>query len=666
MPQDVWNPPEPGRPVRTLWTRRSVVRLAGAAGAALVVPPWLTACLDHPLAPAGQELDVRQARVPVEGYADAASYRAGDTASFHISNNSKSRYRTIGIEILRLGAVDEPMLAWTGEAYPQVVPDNAPQNGCGWPVTFQFVIPSTWRSGVYLMRVSSLGDPRDLPGLIFFVIKATNRASAILYQLPVSTYQAYNLWGGGSLYTADAQGYTNAFVSFDRPYRNLHQLNVLDLSFIRWMEREGFGADYCTSVDLHSDPQLRMRSSGYQLLLSVGHDEYWSWGMRDNVEDFIASGGNVAFFGGNTCWWQIRFEPDTRRIVCYKDPQQNTQRDPAWGWGPEGQRRVTTNWFKSPVNRPEEAMTGLSFRYGAGWWRDPPPPYPPFRVGPLDHWAFAGLSLQGPQPALATDGWETDAAHLCLNQDGSVQVDGYNIPVISEDPDDGNVPYRPPDSILILARTDLLSWAGQRGRASMAIYRNNGVVFNAATTDWPITLKVSNPVQTITRNVIQHLSLPFLPCAPLVNLGFDAWAVPSQPDGWALEVTQQEIQQVFREAAVDFTRSTASARINAQAGSVSLTQDFAAIGGRYYAVSGWIRSSGPITAPESGWLAIHLQDIGTGELLATARYTAPSGGWQHVRAYGRAAVSGTTRSRLIVESSFPGDAWFDGLRVDLL
>ena len=39
--------------------------------------------------------------------------------------------------------------------------------------------------------------------------------------------------------------------------------------------------------------------------------------MRDAVEAFIAGGGNAAFFSGNTCWWQVRFEDDWA-MVCFK------------------------------------------------------------------------------------------------------------------------------------------------------------------------------------------------------------------------------------------------------------------------------------------------------------------------------------------------------------
>ena len=69
-----------------------------------------------------------------------------------------------------------------------------------------------------------------------------------------------------------------------------------------WAEENGYKIDYAVNSDLEFNPELL---DYYRLVLSVGHDEYWSTPMRDNLEAFIADGGNVAFFSGNTCCWQV-------------------------------------------------------------------------------------------------------------------------------------------------------------------------------------------------------------------------------------------------------------------------------------------------------------------------------------------------------------------------
>ena len=156
--------------------------------------------------------------------------------------------------------------------------------------------------------------------------------------------------------------------------------------FAVWAERNGYEIDVASSADLE-DPSLLSR---YRLLLSIGHDEYWSGPMRDSVEAFIAGGGNVAFLSGNTSFWQIRYEDDGRTIVGYKgrfadDPCYRTDRH----------AETTTIWSDHELGRPENAMTGVSFSRGgyhrigrrvtngAGG----------YTVHRPDHWLFEGTGL---------------------------------------------------------------------------------------------------------------------------------------------------------------------------------------------------------------------------------------------------------------------------------
>ncbi|MCB1262012.1 MAG: hypothetical protein KDB33_16735, partial [Acidimicrobiales bacterium] len=80
--------------------------------------------------------------------------------------------------------------------------------------------------------------------------------------------------------------------------------------FIAWAERQGYAVDVCTNADLEEHPGL-LAPGTYPLVLSVGHDEYWSSAMRDTVEAHIAAGGNAAFLSGNTSFWQVRHEDPT-------------------------------------------------------------------------------------------------------------------------------------------------------------------------------------------------------------------------------------------------------------------------------------------------------------------------------------------------------------------
>jgi hypothetical protein len=161
-----------------------------------------------------------------------------------------------------------------------------------------------------------------------------------------------------------------------------------ELPFIEWAEREGFEIGVCTNSDLEEHPEVL---DGTTLYLSVGHDEYWTRGMRDTVEAFIARGGNAAFFSGNTSLWQVRIEGDDHDVmVGYKGFFKN---DPLMGTDREGE--VTTFWSDVVVARPENYMTGVTFTRG-GYHRigrNVTAGLGGYTVHRAGHWIFDGTEL---------------------------------------------------------------------------------------------------------------------------------------------------------------------------------------------------------------------------------------------------------------------------------
>jgi len=220
--------------------------------------------------------------------------------------------------------------------------------------------------------------------------------SPILLVLADPTFCAYNAWGGrnsyGYLCGADFGGAfpsTSAKripfgfqLSFERPLHGVwgNMPQTRELPFIQWMARRGIPIDVCTSRDLHFE---RPNPDDYSLLLFVGHHEYWTWETRTNVESFVKSGGNVAFFSGNVAWWQVRITPDGQQLHCYKvaefDPVSTTP----------DHALTTVHFFDPPVKRPETTLTGVSWQ-GANILHGSSHK---FVVKKADHWAFAGTNL---------------------------------------------------------------------------------------------------------------------------------------------------------------------------------------------------------------------------------------------------------------------------------
>ena len=114
--------------------------------------------------------------------------------------------------------------------------------------------------------------------------------------------------------------------------------------FIQWALAAGFEVDITSQYDLQLYPGV---VEDYPCLVFIGHDEYWSWPMRDRVDSFVEGGGSWAMFSGNTCFWQVRFEDDGRTMVCHKALAPRT--DPVMGT--DRQHLVTTMWPSPLIGR---------------------------------------------------------------------------------------------------------------------------------------------------------------------------------------------------------------------------------------------------------------------------------------------------------------------------
>jgi hypothetical protein len=420
----------------------------------------------------------------IEGYSSLTTVQQGESIDFHVSSRRPGRVRVAIVDALTQDAA----LVFEAKAGYHDHLAHSYEFGCNWPPLCSIQIPRNWPSGLYYALISNIQSPSDHTK-IFFVIKAAapGATSQILLQFASTTYQAYNAWGGKSLYPSDSQNRARK-VSFDRPGAIEYEREFV---FLFWLRENGIAVECCTSVDLHHDDSIL---NNYQMLVSVGHDEYWSKEMRDNVESFIAKGGNVAFFSGNVCWWQMRFGENHRSMICYK----NALEDPL---AQTDSSRVTVNWHAVPLNRPENFLTGVSFRHGAGIWQpcESSMSVKGFKVRCANHWVFDGTGLRDDDWfGLGEDivGYETDAAHFYDDADGNARLVG----------DDGT-----PPSFIVLATADLQDWApcGKGGYATMGIYRRTGSVFTAATTDWVRGLFLpKSKVSLITLNVIRQLRNP--------------------------------------------------------------------------------------------------------------------------------------------------------------
>jgi hypothetical protein len=449
-------------------------------------------------------------------YTDQLSYQAGDKVGLCVST-SAAKY---AIEIARVGANRQVVFQeddLPGASHP--IPEDASSHGCRWPVARDILVSNEWPSGYYQVFLRTAEENgQTAQGEAFFVVRAEQpaRDAAILLQLATNTYNAYNNWGGTSLY-GGPQGQGRR-VSFDRPYagftpgdrftsrfsgwRNWEQ------PFVAWAEEAGYHVDFAVNSDLEFRPEI---INPYKLVLSVGHDEYWSWPMRDSIEDFIADGGNVAFFSGNTCFWQVRCEDQGRALVSWK---QDFHLDPAFGG--DDHRLLSGMWSNKLVGRPENRLTGVSFAY-AGYHRFfEHGGNGAYTIHRPDHWLFVGTGLKRGEQLGAKDqivGYECDGCQFVLQ-------DGLPVPTHA----DGT-----PESFEILGTATAglsskhdqsLLWVSEAlygkgtarrvepfGAAVLGCYTRGGTVVTTGCTEWVRGLTGRDPiVERITRNILDRLS----------------------------------------------------------------------------------------------------------------------------------------------------------------
>jgi len=489
------------------------------------------------------------------------SAEPGDTVGVHASGPAGPAT----LEIARIGATREVVRTASLTLEAHELPDDAVAHGCAWPRALDLQIPDTWRSGYYEVSVRSDGGDPEADGreaLAFLVVRApAGTSSKPLLVLSTNTWNAYNDVGGANLYSTFGRPVAATHVSFQRPlapgflrrpelpgqratiidppdptmtahveYMFEHLLSEWvgsagwagwELHFVRWAEAAGYELDYAANADLGTVPGLLDDRSLY---LSVGHDEYWTWEMRDAVEDFVARGGNAVFLSGNTSCWQVRLEDDGATMVAYKEQLAD---DPVLGT--DDRHLLTSLWSDHLIGRAENEMTGVSFSRG-GYHRigrnvgSGAGGYTVHRPG---HWVFEGTEVgygdligsAGVAVGYECDGCELeyrDGLPFPTGADGTPK-DFEVLGTAPARPIDRDTAMRPlpedgPSEGEFIAWRVLGDWSPEtvarlrHGHAVMGVHQPGGTVFTSGCTEWVWGLVADDPViDRVTRNLLDRL-----------------------------------------------------------------------------------------------------------------------------------------------------------------
>ncbi|MBW0432157.1 hypothetical protein HGB47_00840 [Leptospira yasudae] len=517
----------------------------------------------------------RTSSLELEGYSSTTSVAPGETIQFYLndpmaqgipSNFTAKFYRVEATGNQLKGSITGVQIdSQNVDACKTVtIPANG-IDGCSWTATATKTIPTdgSWPPGIYYLDLTRPApyDTKEAPNHIYFVVRPSVPASTsnVLVILPFSTWQAYNTWGGTSTYPEDDVAFSG-YAPFNRPSAsNIGRHTSFISSVLNKTDGNGnhYTLEYASDVELHSNPNLL---NAYQLVIMLGQNEYISKPMRVNLDNYVMNGGNMAVFGGNTAWYQIRLENDSngnpyRKLVCFKERPGDPTTDLSLKtvkWHLVGYNGTGTPAYPINLIYPENQTFGLSYLYGTIYGPDPNDPRPKnvenygwpsgsplqFEVKEANHWVYNSTGMQDFQSfglfyntdgtvkdgLTGTSSAEGDSLHFrCTNDECSYAYPGQTVgKKLYPTGDDGA-----PINFEILAYMDAIpnqlqnyqhssnsEMAGRHFGAMMGVFENNGTVFNGGLYDWQLGLthekneNTPNVVSKIVWNVINKLSQP--------------------------------------------------------------------------------------------------------------------------------------------------------------
>jgi len=382
-----------------------------------------------------------EARGPVEGYVAEQAIAAGQTQTVYVN---APRARTVTVQVYRMG--------WYGGRGGRLVLQSAHLPAiaqracthhyltglteCDWRATLSFAIPPALPSGVYIVKLhASDGAQSDC----LFVVRSLQR-TGLLVEIPTASYEAYNGWGGDSLYpggsrrvgiTGTSQGVE---VSYDRPYATqtgAGQFFDREVAMVRFLERYSYPVSYTTIESIDEDPGQVERA---RALMDIGHSEYWS--ARDERAFARArdEGRSLLFISSDTMAWRVRFarataassqagEPD-HVIVAYKE---SAARDPdraqPTGLFPLGGAPLVGSAYNGCITPRVRRSGPPTYRYYA--WAPSP------RLAPSWLFAHTGVSARTRIPGIV--GYELDQRTPASPAGTLLVGTGEGVPCLGED-----------------------------------------------------------------------------------------------------------------------------------------------------------------------------------------------------------------------------------------
>ena len=366
-------------------------------------------------------------------YADRVSVRPGEPVGLYVDGDGP-----VAVRALRMGDYSGvgARQVWTGTVtatrQPAATVGQGPIPDAGGIRGTRLVVApwhrsgtvdtTGWPEGHYLLRVDGATASRYVP----LTVRSADARGRLLVVASAMTWQAYNAWGGGSLYDGDDGRFDDRSlaVSFDRPYADGYgsgRFLSYDAQIVRLAERAGLPVAWATDYDLATRPELLDGATG---IVIGGHAEYWTGPMRDAVTAQVARGANLAVLGANTAYWRVRLagagtalpgQPDRRdgrpRVIV---GAKNARLDPLAATDPGG---ATARFRDTPSPRAEEALTGMRY--------DCFPAETSWTVTDPGWWGYAGTGVRAGERLEGVVGPEADRVYPVAGRPRPMEIVAY-------------------------------------------------------------------------------------------------------------------------------------------------------------------------------------------------------------------------------------------------
>jgi len=316
--------------------------------------------------------------IPIRGWFDRVSVTCGDQVGLHLSGRGKR----VKVELYRTGFYQGlgARLIWSTITSPvpyrsqiNITADKAHTISTSWPTTVELKITDALPPGQYLAKLSDGWKANFVP----LTIRDDQSKAPILFVESALTAEAYNHWGGSSLYRgSNGSNQTRSrVVSFDRPYdgTGASQYLIHEFGLVKLAEKLGLDLAYITDIDLNNDPEQVRR---HRSIIFGGHAEYWTTPMRNALDLARAIGVNIVNFGANAAYWRTRLENNGRSVAVWRDTSDPYSNDHIM---------QTSRWRDGIIPRPESLLFGVQYA-GLGVKSS-------YRIPNAKIWPFIGTGL---------------------------------------------------------------------------------------------------------------------------------------------------------------------------------------------------------------------------------------------------------------------------------